>query len=254
MNLKEAFRYQNKLQSFLDEAQSTLDRDSNVTRVENTYLRHKVMAEAEDETVLAMPETEYYEGITDIARFLLYLLDEKGKLFAAIRKAKSELDIDMDSAVSLNATRQSIARTFKRMNDLRSSEQTISNGGTGYRFNAEGNQISYRCDVRRVTTINYDRKVICAALGKLNQQADETSTRIDLCLVTSKVDYAPPFDVNASFAEAFETYTETAGVNSTLFADFLIVALRRTRLFWMRQAKRTRIPVQVQMNDNAARF
>ena len=49
------------------------------------------------------------------------------------------------------------------MNDLRSSEQTISNGGTGYRFNAEGNQISYRCDVRRVTTINYDRKVIRAA-------------------------------------------------------------------------------------------
>ena len=200
MNLKEAFRYQNKLQSFLDEAQSILDRDSNVTRVENTYLRHKVMA-----------ETEYYEQITGIARFLLYLLDEKGKLFAAIRKAKSELDIDMDSAVSLNATRQSIARTFKRMNDLRSSEQTISNGGTGYRFNAEGNQISYRCDVRRVTTINYDRKVIRAALGKLNQRADETSAKIDLCLVTSKVDYAPPFDVNASFAEAFEIYTESAG-------------------------------------------
>ena len=88
MNLKEAFRYQNKLQSFLDDAQSILDCDSNVTQVENTYLRHKVMAEAEDETVLAMPETEYYEGITDIARFLLYLLDEKGKLFAAIRKAK----------------------------------------------------------------------------------------------------------------------------------------------------------------------
>ena len=72
MNLKEAFRYQNKLQSFLDNAQSILDRDSNVTRVENTYLRHKVMAEAEDETVLAVPETEYYEQITDIARFLLY--------------------------------------------------------------------------------------------------------------------------------------------------------------------------------------
>ena len=210
MNLKEAFRYQNKLQSFLDEAQSILDRDSNVTRVENTYLRHKVMAEAEDETVLAVPETEYYEQITDVARFLLYLLDEKGKLFAAIRKAKDAVDIDMDSAVSLNATRRSIARTFKRMNDLRSSEQTISNGGTGYRFNAEGNQISYCCDVKRVTTINYDRKVIHAALSKLNRQADETSNRLDLCLVTSKVDYTVPFDVNASFAEAFETYLENA--------------------------------------------
>ena len=242
MNLKEAFRYQNKLQSFMDEAQGILDRDANVTKVENTYLRHKVMAEAEDETVLIAPETEYYEQITDIAQFLLYLLNEKDKLFAAIRTAKDALDIDMDSEVSLNATRQSIARTFKRMNDLRNSEQTISNGGTGYRFNAEGNQISYRCDVKRVTTINYDRNVIRAELGKLNRLADETSTKIDLCLVTSKVDYEPPFDANSSFAEAFEAYTENARAYRP-GAD---------RLFWVRQDKRIRIPVQVQMNYKAA--
>lgn len=210
MNLKEAFRYQNKLQALLDEAQGILDCDSNVTNVANTYLRHKVMAEAEDETILDLPQTEYAQQITDIARFMLYLLEEKGRLFAAIRKAKDALDMDMDSEVSLNAARQSVARTFKRMNDLRSSEQLLSGGGTGYRFNAEGNQISYCCDVKRVTTINYDRKVIHAALSKLNRQADETSNRIDLCLVTSRVDYAGPFDVNASFAEAFETYLENA--------------------------------------------
>ena len=212
MNLKEAFRYQNKLQSLLEEAQNILDCDSNVTKVANTYLRHKVMAEAEDETVMDVPQTEYYEQITDIARFMLYLLEEKSRLFAAIRKAKDALDMDMDSEVSLNTARQSVARTFKRMNDLRSSEQMLSGGGTGYRFNAEGNQISYCCDVKKVTTINYDRKVIRSALTKLNQQADETSNRIDLCLVTSKVDYAPPFDVNASFAEAFETYLENVKV------------------------------------------
>ena len=208
MNLKEAFRYQNKLQALLDEAQGILDCDSNVTNVANTYLRHKVMAEAEDETILDLPQTEYAQQITDIARFMVYLLEEKGRLFAAIRKAKDALDMDMDSEVSLNAARQSIARTFKRMNDLRSSEQLLSGGGTGYRFNAEGNQISYCCDVKRVTTINYDRKVIHAALSKLNRQADETSNRLDLCLVTSKVGYTVPFDVNASFAEAFETYLE----------------------------------------------
>ena len=44
----------------------------------------------------------------------------------------------------------------------------------------------------------------------LNRQADETSNRLDLCLVTSKVDYTVPFDVNASFAEAFEIYLENA--------------------------------------------
>ena len=92
MNLKEAFRYQNKLQSFVDEAQCILDCPANVTKVETTYLRRKVMAEAEDETVLAAPETEYSEQITDIARFLLYLLAEKAALCAAIRQAKDALD------------------------------------------------------------------------------------------------------------------------------------------------------------------
>lgn len=202
MNLKEAFRYQNKLQSFMDEAQEILDRDSNVTKVENTHLRHKVMAEAEDETIVITPDTEYYEQITGIAQFLLYLLGEKEALFAAIRKAKDALDIDMDSEVSLNAARQSIARTFK---------QIIPNGGTGYRFNAEGNQISYRCDVKRVTTINYDRNAIRRELGKLNKASDETSAKLDLCLVTSTVDYEPPFDVNDSFADAFERFMEKAG-------------------------------------------
>lgn len=211
MNLKEAFRYQNKLQSFMDEAQEILDRDSNVTKVENTHLRHRVMAEAEDETIVITPDTKYYEQITGIAQFLLYLLGEKEALFAAIRKAKDALDIDMDSEVSLNAARQSIARTFKRMNDLRNSEQIIPNGGTGYRFNAEGNQISYRCDVKRVTTINYDRNVIRRELGKLNKASDETSAKLDLCLVTSTVDYELPFDVNDSFADAFERFMEKAG-------------------------------------------
>ena len=211
MNLKEAFRFQNKLQSFMDEAQRILGRDANVMKVVNTYLRHKVMPEAADETVLIVPDTEYYQQITEIAKFLLFLLDEKGKLLTSIRKAKNALDVDMDNEVSLNVSRQSIARIFKGMNNLRSSEQTIANGGTGYRFNAEGNQISYCCDVRRVTTINFDRNVIRSELAKLNRQADETSTKIDLCLVTSRVDYDPPFDVNSSFAEAFEQYTENAG-------------------------------------------
>ena len=36
MNLKEAFRYQNKLQSFIDEAQGILSREENITKVEKT--------------------------------------------------------------------------------------------------------------------------------------------------------------------------------------------------------------------------
>lgn len=71
----------------------------------------------------------------------------------------------MDSEVALNSARQTVAEIFRTMNGIRSSEQTIANGGTGYRFNTDGNQVTYRCDVRRVTTINYDRNVIRAELA-----------------------------------------------------------------------------------------
>ena len=97
MNLKEAFRYQNKLQALLDEAQGILDCDSNVTNVANTYLRHKVMAEAEDETILDLPQTEYAQQITDIARFMLYLLEEyrgQGMGKKLFKMALSCLDIN----------------------------------------------------------------------------------------------------------------------------------------------------------------
>ena len=211
MNLKEAFRYQNKIQSFMDEVQGILADDSNITKVENTNLRHKVMADAKDETVRVTPSSDYHPYINQLTSYLLWLLSEKQRLFEAIHRAKEQLSIDFDSEVSLNALRQSAARTLRRMNDLRSSEQVIANGGSGYRFNTDGNQVSYRCDVNRVVTINYDRNMVRRELAKLNKKSDETSAQLDLCMVTSKVDYEPPFDVNSSFAEAFDAYMSGEG-------------------------------------------
>ncbi|MBO4220303.1 MAG: hypothetical protein J5933_05205 [Clostridia bacterium] len=210
MNLKEAFRYQNKIQSLMETAMEILSVDSNVTMTENTYYRHKVNIDADDETVAEIPESEYADRITEISRFLIFLLSEKKSLYRAIRRAKNTLEIDMDSEITMNSLRQSVASVFQHMNDLRGSEQIIPNGGTGLRFNAEGNQTTYRCDVKRVVTINYDRNFIKNMLSALNRQSDETSAKIDLCLVTTPVDYEPPFDVNSSFSEAFEFFSERA--------------------------------------------
>ena len=208
MNLKEAFRYQNKLQRLLEEAEAILENDANVTVVENTYLRKKVMPEAENETVQDAPESEYADRITELAGFALYLLGERESLSRAIRTAKNALPVDMDSEVSLNVARQRLAGVYQHMADLRSSEVTLPNGGTGFRFNAEGNQVAYRCDVRRVTSIHFDRNVIRKHLAGLHQKADAVSAQVDKCLVNSKVEYAPPFDVNDSFAQVFEAYLE----------------------------------------------
>lgn len=208
MNMKEAFRFQNKLQHIIDEAQATLGSDRNITKVENTYRRKKVWSEAEDETTVEAPATEYADHITEMVEFLLYLLSEKESLCAAIRTAKSTLPVDIDSEVSLNAARQSIANTLRHMNALRSSEVVVANGGTGFRFNAEGNQVSYRCDVKRVTTINFDRNTVKKLLAQLNRKSDTVSGEVDRCLVMTDVEYNCPFDVNDSFDEIFERYLE----------------------------------------------
>ncbi len=208
MNLKEAFRFQNKLNSLLTEAENVLERDSNVMKVENTYLRKKAAPDAENETVLTIPDTDYAEKITELAGFTMFLLDEKEKLSRAIRQTKGDLAIDIDGETSLNGARQNAARIFKHMADLRSSDLTFTNGGTGYRFNTDGNQVSYKCDVRRVTTINFDRNVIRKYAKDLGREADEVSSEIDKAIVNAEVAYECLFDVNASFADAFESFCE----------------------------------------------
>ena len=128
MNLKEAFRFQNKLQSMMADAQSILGNNGNITKVQNTYLRHKVMAEAEDEVTMKAPSTEYSESITEMAEFLLFLLDEREKLSAAIHQAKVSLPLGagLDGEVSLNGKRQEIATLLRHMVGLRNGEVLIS--------------------------------------------------------------------------------------------------------------------------------
>ena len=208
MNLKEAFRYQNKIERLMGEARDILSRERNVTKVENTSLRHKVNPDAADETTLELPETEYADQITEIAVFLMFLLDEREKLSRSIREAKKAMDIDFDGEVSLNAKRQTISDIFRRMSEIRCSEKLHPNMGVGYKFNAEGNQVSYRCDLKTVTTINFDRNKVRAYAAGLSKKADLISAELDKSMVNTEVDYESPFDVNDTFAEVLQWHID----------------------------------------------
>jgi hypothetical protein len=208
MNLKEAFRYQNKLQWLMTEAEDILRRDRNVVKVEQTALLHKVNPDAVDETTIEPADTVYADQITDIAVLLMFLLGERERLSRAIREAKKAMDMDFDGEVSLNTRRQELASIFRNMVQLRSSETVISGGGVGYKFNAEGNQVSYRCDLKTVTTINFDRSKIRSYAAALSRKADEISADLDKRMVNTEVSYEPPFDVNDTFAEVLARQTE----------------------------------------------
>jgi len=208
MNLKEAFRYQNRIEWLMGEAKEVLGRERNVTKVENTTLRHKVNPDVEDETTVEEPETEYADQITEIAVFLMFLLDEREKLSRAIREAKKGMDLDFDGEVSLNAKRQHIAEIFRRMSEIRCSERLLPGMGVGYKFNAEGNQVSYRCDLKKVTTINFDRTKVRSYATGLSKKADQVSAELDKSMVNTDVAYEAPFDVNDTFAEVLQWHID----------------------------------------------
>ena len=206
MNLKEAFRFQNKLQMLMNGAQSILDNERNICKTQMTVMHKKVMPELENETTVEVAPSDYADSIDKVVEFMLYLLREQETLAKAIHDAKAKLEIDMDSEVSLNSRRQRIAATLRHMADLRGSEQIVVNGGTGYRFNAEGNQVSYRCEAKKVTTINYNRNAVRAQVAALSKKSDDISAKLDSCMINSEVAYEPSFDVNDSFSTVFEAF------------------------------------------------
>ena len=59
---------------------------------------------------------------------------------------------------------------------------------------------------KRVTTINFDRNKIRKMCADLSKKSDETSAALDAALVNTPVEYEATFDVNETFAEAFEAH------------------------------------------------
>ena len=138
MNMKDAFRFQNKLKGLTCEATTILQDWRNIVKVKTTHLRSKVMSDTLDAVVEETAPSEYAGHANEVAAFLMFLLEEREKLSKAIHAAKSGLDLDMDSEVGLNRQRQELAEVFRHMTTLRNSEKTIAGGGSGFRFNGEG--------------------------------------------------------------------------------------------------------------------
>ena len=213
MNMKDAFRFQNRIKSLMCEATSILQDRRNIVKVKTTHLRSQVLADTQDAVVEEAAPSEYAGHANEVTALLMFLMDEREKLSQAIHAAKGNLELDMDSEVGLNRQRQELAEVFRRMAALRNSERTIAGGGSGFRFNGEGNQVTYRCDATQVPTIDFDRNKIRGMAAALSKKADEISVSLDRCLVNTEVTYEMPFDMNDSFEEILNDFIEKAAVS-----------------------------------------
>ena len=135
---------------------------------------------------------------------MLYLIEERDKLTAAISQAKASIGFDLDAAVETNKFRQTVARNANMMLRYKATKRTER--GTDYKFNAEGNQTPYYYDIEVVTTENFNRAQAKATVRDIVTKADEVSTAIDAALINTQVGYEAPFSVNDSFDDAMAIF------------------------------------------------
>ena len=194
MILKEAFRYQNYLSSLFVQATSYLSREDFITTTTQKHNRTKVNPDAQDEDIVVPKVFNADYKPNDLIDFVVKLIDEKQKLSNAIAEAKKSLDIDVDAAMSMNKTKQDFISVLRRMAVIKPSESDKE--GTSYKFNNDGDQVSYRYPVKEVKTIDYDRNAVKGLISKYKKETDEISTERDRIDIMTEVDYTPVWEVD----------------------------------------------------------
>ena len=194
MILKEAFRYQNYLSSLFVQATGYLSREDFITTTTQKHNRTKVNPDAHDEDIVVPKVFTVDYKPNDLIDFVVKLIDEKQKLSNAITEAKKSLDIDVDAAMSMNKTKQDFISVLRRMASIKSSESDKE--GTSYKFNNDGDQVSYRYPVKEVKTIDYDRNAVKGLISKYKKETDQISTTRDRIDIMTDVDYTPLWEVD----------------------------------------------------------
>lgn len=213
MNLKQAFHYQNKLREWLQEATQMLSFPQNLVTNKRKLLFSKVDNTLQDKEEdgpgkLIMLQDETPEQCMD---FAIFLLDEIKEITRAIRKTKDyraygEED-HVDDAVYINKLRRGIMSVITdKILSVRDEQHVRVHGGTGYRFNAEGNEVSFRCDLIETSTVNYDRQKMISLLSTLQSKADKVTNYVEKAMITCEVDYDPPIDESLDFHDALQTF------------------------------------------------
>lgn len=204
MNLKEAFQAQNKLENLFEFVSGYLGDGKNLVSITEKHFRSKAADGQPDEEINIVVENKFPPD--KVIDFFLMLIDERDKLARAIYVAKSSMKFDLDSAVDVNKKRHLATERLRTLRNFKSSSLLEKNAGVGYVFNKDGNQTTYRYDIERVKTIDFDRNRVRDIISRLQTKADKISNDIDAALITTTVDYELPFDAHATQYEVIEDF------------------------------------------------
>lgn len=205
MNLKEAFHYQNFLNSLMEKATINVALIGGALRITKKHLRNKANPDAENTEEVIDPSNYIPTGI--YVNLMQKIIESKAALTEAISDAKSGLDFDIDAAVEANKLRQSAHSALKRTASVNKAYEQTEHS-SDYKFNVEGNQVTYYYDVEVTAVEMFDKKWLRDVTRKLISDANEVSAKIDMAMVNTHVDFTPIFDVNDTFEDIISEFAE----------------------------------------------
>lgn len=208
MNLKEAFRYQNYLDRLAADAKSYLLNRENCTLVTQTHRKSKANPDSQDETLSTeqiRDNWNMHKDVMQVADFYMDLIREKHDLGLLIARIKAAHEFRMDAELSANKLRQEAATVLQTVTRGNKPSRRITRG-SAYKFNAEGNQITYYYDIEEATDPAFDSKVLKEKARVLQEEADAVSAEADAFLVNTEVVYEPRYSVTDNFDDAFERF------------------------------------------------
>lgn len=202
MNLKEAFRYQNFLDTLMKSASTSIQTATHCLEVVKHHLKSVANPDATDvdETVV----TEEFYPNDKVISFMEWLVGERAALTTAINVAKASLEFDLDAAIETNKFRQMLNNSVKGM--LRYSPCKRVEQGRDYKFNAEGNQMPYLYDIEVESKDAFNRDNAKSIMRSVITTADKVSSDIDAAMINTKVAYEPRYDVNESFEDVIAEF------------------------------------------------
>lgn len=213
MNLKDAARYGKFLNDMIYMAQITATSKDYTRKITEIHNKSKFNIEAQDETVEIIPQDKLNIKSNDLVYLAKDLINEKLNLSMSIAKYKSKLTIDwkeddkklsLDEAISYNKQLRSLISTCDSLDRIKSIEDKTRE--YGYKFNVEGNQVSYQYEVLIKREVDFDKKVVHNLSKSLKNKTDKISSLIDQAMSKDVIDFTPNFDINDSFEEIVEKY------------------------------------------------
>lgn len=211
MNLVEACKLAKNLEDLKYQIACIISDTNYSTKAVEKHLKSAVDSTLQDESC-EREVNKMYDITVDQAIVLLdKLMEKKALLSSAIERAKHDIEIDVngiklayDSAVEYNKSLRDVAiRHIASLN--RTKEGVTKSSGVAYRFNAEGNQTSYRYEIETEIELLVDIKETKKKEKEYRRLADEVSTKIDEAKLATKIDLELGIDVNDTLEDVIET-------------------------------------------------